>query len=493
VILGAVDFRSLLAPAELLIAPYSLTWAEVDPVRHPFEAADAPAVVRGLAPAMEVPGRPEGRAADPAIIRWSHETGTRWAKAMSAALVERYGRWACGWRWAMAEGDIGGGPIGAWCCPRDSMSTPDATLGVVAASLVEWRSWLEDLNERFARFLPLPPGAGDDAVLDIWERAVAQLVTVVVDRTGAESGWHGHCGQVLGWFLTAAGVPAEQHKALIGDAIGGRFHSWVRPSGMEIADVADRMAHLVVGQPAARPGQRADDWPDTWPEGWPSRRAMKLSGPAPARSQRLGAPREDDLSRWLAVRAEVDWSSAAAPVSDPVRGDRDGIADYAAERESDGRELSTALEQVRQAATDGAPLTFARLAQWQRTVLGVPEAGFRTGPASAKAGRESYHWRADLPERFEACLSEATDGDVPLPSRAARVYLDVAFFHPFDDGNARAAALALYYILARDGVILDRAEPLLMTVRRAHDTLGAAGLARLIEMLVNATRRRAQQ
>jgi hypothetical protein len=135
-------------------------------------------------------------------------------------------------------------------------------------------------------------------------------------------------------------------------------------------------------------------------------------------------------------------------------------------------------------------LTFARLAQWQRTVLDVSEAEFRTGPALAHQGRERYMWRADLPELFESCLAEATD-DMPLPSRAARVYLDVAFFHPFDDGNARAATLALYYVLARDGVVLDRVAPLLMTVRRAHDTLGAAGLARLIEMLIDATRKRA--
>jgi len=64
------------------------------------------------------------------------------------------------------------------------MSTPEATLAVVAAALVEWRGWLEDLAQRFAQFLPLPVHAGEDAVLDAWERAVAHLVTVVVDRTG---------------------------------------------------------------------------------------------------------------------------------------------------------------------------------------------------------------------------------------------------------------------------------------------------------------------
>jgi len=367
----------------------------------------------------------------------------------------------------------------------------------VTASLLEWRSWLEDLSERFGRFLPIPSGAPDDVVLDVWERAVAHLVTVVVDRTGAESGWHGHCGLVLRWFLSAAGIPAEQQTRLIDDAIGGRFRSWAWPSAMETADIAQRLAQMLVGQSAdqlaRQSGQRADDWPDTWPDGWPSSRATNLSDPAPALNRRVTAPRQDDLSAWLAVRAGVDWGSAAAPVTGPVRGDRDGIADHVAQRETGGEELSAALHQVRRAAAVGAPLTFARLAQWQRTVLGVPEATFRTGPAWAKGGRERYMWRPDLPERFEACLAEATDDDLPLPSRAARVYLDVAFFHPFDDGNARAAMLALYYVLARDGVVLGRAEPLLMTVRRAHDTLGAAGLARLIELLIDATEKRAQR
>jgi hypothetical protein len=176
------------------------------------------------------------------VIRWSDTAGTAWSAAMSAALVEHYGRWACGWRWSTGESDFDGGPIVSWCCPRDSMSTPDASLAVVAEAVIEWRSWLEELAERFGRFLPIPADADDEVVLDRWERAVAHLVTVVVDRTQADSGWHGHCQVVLGWFLSAAGIPPEQHAALIEDAFGGRFRSWVTPADRVIDEVAERLA-----------------------------------------------------------------------------------------------------------------------------------------------------------------------------------------------------------------------------------------------------------
>ncbi|WSD11282.1 Fic family protein [Streptomyces hirsutus] len=52
---------------------------------------------------------------------------------------------------------------------------------------------------------------------------------------------------------------------------------------------------------------------------------------------------------------------------------------------------------------------------------------------------------------------------MPLPSRAARTYLDILFFHPFEDGNARAAMSALAFVLAREGVLLDQVHPLQTT------------------------------
>jgi hypothetical protein len=462
------------------ISPRELTWADVDPARHPFDPGGALDVVRAIAP--PVPPRPKWVSSE--LI--GRAAADDWRDAVSHALVDRYGSWACGWCWAPAEGDYDGGPVGSWCCAGHSITDPEATLALVAECLREWRDWLEQLAERFGRFLPLPDHRDDpDGLVLVWELAVAQLITATVDRTSGDSGWYGHCQQVLGWFLSAAGVPADRHEALITDAVGGRFESWVTPTPLLVGDIAERLAREIAGRPASP----AVDWPDDWPQDWPS--TKRFDGPKVTAPGRPGsAARVDDLSAWQAVRAEVDWASVTRPVTGPVRGDRDAIADHVTQRPAHGEELSAALAQARQAAAAGGPLTFALLAEWQRTVLGVPEAAFRTGPAWAKQGRERYYWRADLPQVFERCLAEATDDAVPLPSRAARVYLDVAFFHPFDDGNARSAMLALSYVLARDDVLLDRAAPMLMTVRRAHDLLGAAGLARLIEILIDATRSR---
>ncbi|MFE9727345.1 hypothetical protein ACFYQ5_28065 [Streptomyces sp. NPDC005794] len=44
---------------------------------------------------------------------------------------------------------------------------------------------------------------------------------------------------------------------------------------------------------------------------------------------------------------------------------------------------------------------------------------------------------------------------LPASDRAARACLDVCFFHPFDDGNASSAFLALLFVLAREGVALN--------------------------------------
>ncbi|WP_432103751.1 Fic family protein [Streptomyces sp. bgisy091] len=200
-------------------------------------------------------------------------------------------------------------------------------------------------------------------------------------------------------------------------------------------------------------------------------------------------PGTDSLADWCRVRQEVDWAGLDAPaVTGPVTPAADGLVAWCAGPATDrdpvrARRLLAGYAAVRADAERKLPLTFALLSGWQRRVLGTREAPFRTGDAYAKRGRERYaltdRTRADL----DACLRESGAPDEPLVARAARTYLDVAFFHPFEDGNGRAALLALTYVLARERVFLSEVGPL-QTTRYADDPAGAADLALLVSVLV---------
>jgi hypothetical protein len=204
----------------------------------------------------------------------------------------------------------------------------------------------------------------------------------------------------------------------------------------------------------------------------------------------------DDLRTWWAVRASVPWATACDHVDGPVVGARDGVVAFVdtvvRTRDPDRADrLLTALGQARVDADAGRPLSFERLASWQRILLNASTpVAFRTTPAFAKRGRERYSLDARTEQRFRDCLADSHDPAVPLAARAARVYLDVCFFHPFGDGNARAAMLTCYHALAHDGVVVDQAAPLLTVSRRADDPRGALALTRLIYVLITATRRR---
>lgn len=227
---------------------WALEWDEVDPAHHPFDAEQARTVVAGLPPARTVPSRPSGQAADRAVIRWSDEAGQAWADEMTRALAGHYDRWAMGWRWAHDEGDIGGGPVGAWCCPSDSITTPAETLVRVADALVEWRGWLEDLAERFDRY-PIAVEASPEERQHAWERGAAHLVTTVADRTNAGDAWYGHCRQVLTWYLTRWHIAPAHAGPLVEDAIDGRFESWIQPSPLVIENIAERLANSLSEEP----------------------------------------------------------------------------------------------------------------------------------------------------------------------------------------------------------------------------------------------------
>ncbi len=167
------------------------------------------------------------------------------------------------------------------------------------------------------------------------------------------------------------------------------------------------------------------------------------------------------------------WCDAGGRSSDPARADR----------------LRAALAQSRADASHKRPLTCALLAEWQRFVLGMPEVAFRQGDAFAKGGRERYALTPHTQRNFARCLRDSADRQVPLASRAARAYLDVAFFHPFTDGNARLAMLTLAYVLELEGVRLDQTGPL-QTTRYADDAAGAADLAVLVSVLIRSAHHR---
>jgi hypothetical protein len=126
-----------------------------------------------------------------------------------------------------------------------SVTTPEATAAAISAALVEWHDWLDELAERYERFLPLRDGD-----LDGWERAVGHLVTAVGDRTQYESAWYRCCTTALGWFLYAAGIEASRRAGLLEHAVGGRFDSRVEPPSAVVDSVAECLAEGVAGEPA---------------------------------------------------------------------------------------------------------------------------------------------------------------------------------------------------------------------------------------------------
>ncbi len=198
-------------------------------------------------------------------------------------------------------------------------------------------------------------------------------------------------------------------------------------------------------------------------------------------------PPRDALAGWLQIRAGAFANLAAPRPSAPVADDGHERFIERVDRPRDparADRLAAALLLCRDSARRGMRLTLDQLAEWQAVVLGISgPAPLRAAPAHAKDGRERYGLPPDLRARLDAALAGA-HGPEPLAVRAARVYLDVCFFHPFDDGNARAARLALDHVLTSAGYALHAAEPLFVISRGADDRRGAWALAYMLDQLI---------
>ncbi|MFF0690787.1 Fic family protein [Streptomyces albogriseolus] len=262
-------------------------------------------------------------------------------------------------------------------------------------------------------------------------------------------------------------APAPERETTPATAVGASSTAGVLtdPAPVVVEDVAERLARSL----------RSDD-------------GTRSVGPAP-----------DHLEGWLAVRESVPWQEVSEDSrDDPVSPSRDGAAEDI--RAFDGaldparaRGLLAALELLRADAARGACLDFELLQRWQQHVLGTSQPPpFRDLPAFAKAGRERYGIGPDTRARLDACLAESArqiERPLPLIVRAARAYLDVCFFHPFDDGNARSALLTLVFVLAREGVALDGVSLLLRVTFQADEPQDALALTRYVDIHLSETRR----
>ena len=207
--------------------------------------------------------------------------------------------------------------------------------------------------------------------------------------------------------------------------------------------------------------------------------------------------RGDALAGWLATRDAIIAPELVARAArlGPVVGRRDGHRHFidsvdAARDPARAARLHAALDAARALAKNGAPFALSLVCGLQACVAGGA-AVERSSPAFAKSGGEVYSYDARTRERLMRACGDARDLRVPALLRAARAYLDICFFHPFEDGNARAARLALDFVLAAHGTILDEVGPLFVVRRPAGDPAAHQSFGRLICVLAEATARRA--
>ena len=363
--------------------------------------------------------------------------------AVGLDLMHAFGSWIGGWSWACSEPG-GGGPVRAWCCPEHSLTRGEPTIEPaverIAAAVAEWHAFLGELGDEFRA---LRQQLENIPVAEATERAAARIITLTIGRTGAEDAWYRTFATILNWFLESFGLKEDVIEDAVEEVASGHFQSWVGPS--------PEVAH--------------------------------------AASQALGAAVAN--ARWSEVDATAAWRSNRHKAfytfyDDVIRSFRvsvpDGHRSYIdtidAERDPSRAELMhLVLDLCRESAARDEPLNLALLQAWQSELTGDPT--IRTDMAWARGGRVSYG--TFHPEKFDANLRQANNRDEPVALRAARVYLDICFFHPFNDGNARTARLALDHVITREGLVLHAAAPLFRLCRSALDVGGARQFVSTVE------------
>lgn len=324
-------------------------------------------------------------------------------------LLAEFGYWIQGWRWTACDG----GPVQASLLD-DHADTP---VERVVRAVAQWQNFLLEVREAFN-------GPAATSLAADLEAAALRLLPVVLRHTEASEAWYGTFVVVLGWFLEFRGLDADLYRDEIQALVSGRFHSWCAPEPSQVQKVCALLGAVL--------------------------KAGKRANPV------------DGLALWRKERKPGHSSSVC--LREPVVA-RDGHLSFLqAEETRRADRLLQALARAREWAVSGETLQLTHLQDWNRLILAEP-AVLRTTPAFAKGGRERY----GLPflDDFRSALKEVSGDPASLCYRAARAYLDVCFFHPFQDGNARTACMLLDAILWREGKALHRVEPVFHLSRSA--------------------------
>ncbi|MFH9859371.1 hypothetical protein [Streptomyces sp. NPDC017202] len=208
-----------------------MTWRDVDPTVHPFDPSQALDVVRDVVSSPDPEsGRPRGLWSDNAVAR---------------GLAEHYGSWAFGWYNAVDESPGSGAIIQN--LPTSGLGGGDLEQQAqrYTSAVLQWRAWLEEIAAVFAQFAP-GSDTGSEERRRMRERAVAPLVTLVVERTGAGETWRGACAQTLTWYLESTGMSPMEAEELADEVVDSEFDSWVAPD----AEVVGRACKAIGGHGA---------------------------------------------------------------------------------------------------------------------------------------------------------------------------------------------------------------------------------------------------
>jgi uncharacterized protein (TIGR02996 family) len=217
---------------------FFLKWQEIDPQLIPF----VPGVVR---PHLEEVLLHIVRTHGPHRPRWQE------VSLITDVIMGTYGPWASGWCFSAGEGG-GGGVVSAsnWCCPPHSLFRHgylDSEVGEhvdrITRAICEWRDHVDRLAGLFAAVSIPETGSMDEVQLAI-RRAIARLVTWVIELTGCEDAWYSYLERALSWLLEYLGMNPDDASRIVESAVGGRFQSWIEPPPEELAEAAEGLARL---------------------------------------------------------------------------------------------------------------------------------------------------------------------------------------------------------------------------------------------------------